>query len=486
MFTLNPQSKRPIKQQLYTQLRTAILSTQLSAGEKLPPSRTLAEDLGISRNSVLAAYEQLTAEGYLVSRKGSGTFVADAVTAPPQGRHTPDASITITPSAYSRQITRTVPPALFQRSNKAGLAVDFAYGEPAYEDLPMETWARVVGSCARRLNQEHLGYGPHCGHNTLRRAIALYLARARGVHCHPEQVVIVQGTQEAIDLCVRLLVDNGDTVVLEDPHYRGFRRCLLAAQADIRAIAVDRDGIQTKKLNTVVGAKLACLTPSHQFPTGAVLPLQRRMAVLEWAAHNNTVILEDDYDGEFRYGQSPIPSLQSLDKHNSVIYVGTSSKIFFPALRIGWMVVPRPLLAPLTALKAMADIWPSTLEQLAFAKFINAGHLERHLLRARRRLAGKRQVLISELNHHLGHRIRINNSQAGIHLLLHLPTLKAEQIPELVEHCAANGTGVYPAAPFYRQQPPEPGLILGYASLNETQITTGVRHLAQALKAVAG
>ena len=277
----------------------------------------------------------------------------------------------------------------FSANPRAPLNFDFAYGEPAYADLPMPSWARIVGRSARQLNQAQLGYAPHAGINELRTAVAGYLARARGVHCDPEQVVIVQGTQEAIELSVRLLVDPDDPVVLENPHYRGFRRCLLAAGAHIQPVPVDEMGLCTDALADISGAKLACITPSHQFPLGGILPVQRRLATLAWAQQQQTVILEDDYDGEFRYQHSPVPSLQSLDTRGCVIYVGTSSKIFFPSLRIGWMVVPEPLLPDLLAIKAMADTWPSTLEQLAFSHFINEGHLERHIHRARKSVGGK-------------------------------------------------------------------------------------------------
>ena len=224
-----------------------------------------------------------------------------------------------------------------------------------------------------------MDYGPTAGLLELREALAGYLGRARGVNCDASQIFITQGTQDAIDLNVKAFVDEGDSAVVEKPHYRGLRRCLMAQGAKSQAVQVDEFGLDTKRPNKVVEAKLALVTPSHQFPFGSVMSLSRRRQLLEWASKHRTVVFEDDYDGEFRYEGKPIPSLQSLNKSGLVIYVGTASKMLFPSLRLGWMVVPKHLVAAFERLRSLTDSSGTILEQLAFAEFIERGHLERHI-----------------------------------------------------------------------------------------------------------
>jgi GntR family transcriptional regulator/MocR family aminotransferase len=361
------------------------------------------------------------------------------------------------------------------------VACDFRYGEPAYADLPLATWARLLGRRARRLSVKRLAYQPPGGAPELREALAGYLARARGVACSPEEVVVTQGSQQAIDLTMRLLVDPGDTVVIEEPHYTGFTLCAAAAGAKPAFVATDEQGLRSDELEAVGPARLACVTPSHQFPAGGVLSLPRRLALLDWARRRSAYVLEDDYDGEFRFTGRPLECLQALDRHGRVLYAGTASKLLFPALRIGWLVAPPALASFLQDAKALADTGTATLEQLAFADFIGEGHLERHVRRSRVRHAARRAALVEALERELGERAEVLGANAGVHVLVRLAERPARDVRRLREACREHGVGVYPAAPFYARPPARAELLLGYAALREPQIRAGVRRLREAL-----
>ncbi len=478
----------PLHRQVYTALRGAILEGRLRPGARLASSRTLAQELGVSRNTVLQAFEQLVAEGYAAAREGSGTFVAESL--PQRARRplvpaaAPDGE-RVRLSAVGRRIAVDVPRGQATWNlRRESVRLDFRYGEPAYADLPLETWSRLLARRARRLSVRRLAYQAPGGAPELREALADYLARARGVVCEPEQVLIVQGSQQAIDLCVRLLVDPGDTVVLEEPHYTGFSFCLAAAGATSVCVPVDEAGLQTAALDGVVSARLACVTPSHQFPTGGVLSLPRRLALLDWAQRCGAMLLEDDYDGEFRYEGRPLACLQSLDREGRVVYVGTASKVLFPALRIGWAVVPPDLVDAFRDAKAINDTGTATLEQLAFADFVGEGHLERHVRRARKRHAARRRALLEAVEQELAGRATLVGTSAGVHALLRIESLPSRQVPRLRAACRERDVGVYPAAPFYAEPPRHAELLLGYASLSEEEIRSGIGRLREALDAV--
>jgi GntR family transcriptional regulator/MocR family aminotransferase len=479
-----------LHRQTYRALRDAILAGRLAGGARLASTRTLARELGLSRNTVLLAYEQLVAEGYATTRGGSGTYVADVL--PSRGGRPSAAAEGGSRSgdrprlsALGRRLEADVPrrQATWDLPRER-VEVDFRYGEPAYADLPLATWARILGRRARRLSVKRLAYQTPGGAAELREALAGYLSRARGVVCSPEQIVIVQGSQQAIDLATRLLVDPGDTVVLEEPHYTGFSFCLAALGARIVFVPTDEQGLQVDELESVGSAKLACVTPSHQFPAGGVLPLPRRLALLEWAKRRSAYVLEDDYDGEFRFEGRPIECLQALDRHGRVLYTGTASKLLFPALRIGWLVAPPSLAPHFAAAKALADTGTATLEQLAFADFIGEGHLERHVRRSRVRHAARRRALMEAVQDELGARARVLGESAGLHVLLRLEEIPGRDVRRLREACRARGVGVYPAAPFYTRPPARAELLLGYAALREKDIRTGIRLLREAVDSI--
>ena len=484
MLWLQLDGDGPLHRQLYRALRAAILAGRLAPGERLPSTRALGREVGLSRNTVLLACEQLVSEGYAEARSRSGTFVAEALPA----RATPDrvseaAAPAAEPrlSALGRRLADVVAPGRATWSPWPELLpYDFRYGEPAFGDLPLETWTRLLGRRARRLSARRLAYQAPGGAPELREALAGYLGRARGVVATPDQIVIVHGSQQAIDLATRLLVDPGATAVLEEPHYTGFSYCLRAAGAQLAYVPVDEQGLRTDALDGVA-ARLACVTPSHQYPTGAVLSLPRRMALLDWAARADAYVFEDDYDGEFRFDGKPIECLQALDRDGRVLYAGTASKLLFPALRIGWLVAP-PALAPhFVNAKALADTGTPSLEQLALADFVAEGHLERHARRARTRTAARRRALLGAVGEALGARARVRGASAGLHVLLELPDIAAHDARRLRDACRRRGVGVYPAAHFYARPPAHAELLLGYAALGEDTIREGITRLARAL-----
>jgi len=486
MLWIRLDGEGPLHRQLYRALRGAVLSGRLRAGKRLPSTRALARELGLSRNTVLLATEQLLAEGFAVSRSRAGTFVAELArsSAPPSLRRTDERPLRLS-AAGERMLGVVGAGRASWNPWQRLLPYDFRYGEPSYADLPLETWARLLGRRARRLGARRLAYQAPGGADELRNALAQYLARARGVVSSPEQIVIVHGSQQAIDLVTRLLVDPGSRVVVEEPHYSGFAFCLRAAGAELVPIPIDAQGLVTAELAPIRDARLACVTPSHQYPTGEVMSLPRRLELLEWARRCDAYVLEDDYDGEFRFDGKPIECLQALDRHGRVIYAGTASKLLFPALRIGWIVAPEALAPHLRDAKALADTGTPSLEQLALADFIAEGHLERHARRARARTAERRAVLLDALTAELGPRARVRGASAGLHVLLELPGVRARSTSRLREECKRRGVGVYSAAPFYLKPPPHAELLLGYAALSEEQIREGVRRLRRAVDSLA-
>ena len=488
MLWLRLDGDGPLHRQAYRALRAAILTGRLAPGAKLPATRVLARELGLSRNTVLAAYEQLVAEGYATARTGSGTRVCETLPERPARAEVERRRLREPPrlSAFGARIAAGIPHAQASWSlPREPLPYDFRYGEPAYADLPLATWSRLLGRRARRLSVRRLAYQAPGGAPELREALASYLARARGVRASAEQVIVVHGTQQAIDLTTRLLVDPGDTVVLEEPHYTGFSFCLAALGAKPVFVPVDDEGLRVSALHAVRAARLACVTPSHQFPAGSVLPLARRLALLAWARRRGAYLLEDDYDGEFRYTGRPLECLQALDDDGRVLYTGTASKLLFPALRVGWLVAPLALVPQLESAKALADTGTATLEQLALADFIREGHLERHVRRMRARLAARRAALIDAAASELGQRAELRGADAGLHVLLRLDELRMADVRALRAACRQRGVGVYPAAPFYARPPRRAEVLLGYGALSEETIREGVRRLRRALDEVA-
>lgn len=478
--------------QIYRALREQILRGRLAAAARVPATRELSADLGVSRNVAMMAYRQLLDEGYLVARHGSGTFVASVLP-----RNLTNAALRRRPaavrppaalrlSAYARRVAEELERArLTWEPRRDPLPYDFRYGPPSFTDFPHQTWCRVLMRHQRRTTIRDLDYGPPEGLAGLRETIADYVGRARAIRCDPDQVVIVNGSQQALDLAARMLVDPGDIVLMEQAHYRGARAVMRAVGAQIETIATDEHGLRTVELaQRHTQARLAIVTPSHQFPTGAVMTLPRRLELLAWAQRAGAMIFEDDYDSEYRYAGRPVEALAALDRSGSVLYAATFSKVMFPSLRLGYMIVPQRIVEPLRALKAIVDTGSSTLAQAALMEFIRAGHFERHLHRMRTRNAGRRAAILAAIQRHLGARARVTGVNAGLHLLLWLDGVPASRVRELRIRAARAGVGVYSVAPFYLDPPKQAGLLLGYASLPEKQIGEGIRRFAAVVNAL--
>lgn len=465
-MVLEPHSA-PLYEQVYLTLRERILAGQVVAGERLPSSRALASDLGVSRNVVLIAYDKLLSEGYTETRAGSGTFVRalSLPTPPPK-----DSSLAL--SNYGRRAVKLRPRTPY--ADDTALPYTFRYGlTPADEQL-QRMWKR---SLAKQALTIPLDYQNPAGYLPLRRALASYLGRARGVVTREENILITGGSQQALDLSARILLNPGDAVLLEDPHYQGARLVFQARGAKPHYRSVDSEGLQIPTSS----AKLAYVTPSHQFPSGAVMSLKRRLELLTWAAEHDAVILEDDYDSEFRYRGKPIPAIQGLTGADErVIYMGTFSKLLFPSLRLGFVVLPSHLVEVFRAAKWLSDRHSPILEQAALADLMSSGRFERHIRRMRVQHAARRAALLAALEP-LANRTQIEGTNAGLHLVLWLNDVALKDTDTLVNEAKTLGVGIYPITPYYVQAPKRLGLLMGYAALKEEAILEGVRRLTSLL-----
>lgn len=474
----------PRFRQLYRALRAAIVDGALAPGARLPATRALATELGVSRTTVLLAYEHLAAEGYLAGRHGSGSYVQALPAPPPRAAARPAADAPPRLSAFGRALTaaRRRPLLSSYVSERPHLPYDFRYGAPSMADFPLRAWQRCLGRRARRAAARAYDYGHRQGSPALRAALAGYLRRARGIACEPDEILVVNGSQQALDLAARVLLERGDVAVVEEPGFEGARHALRAAGAALVLAPVDEEGFDPAVLSGGGRrARLAYVTPSHQYPLGGVMPFRRRAALLDWAARAEAWVIEDDYDSEFRYAGRPLEALKALDQRQRVLYVGTCSKVMFPALRIGYAVLPPALVEPLVRAKAIADGGSPLLEQDALADFIAGGDFERHLRRARARIGARRAALLAALRDALGDAAEVSGANAGMHLVVWLRDVPAAQVGALARAAAAAGVGIYPVSPFYDAPPDRAGLLLGYAALDEREIRAGVAALAALL-----
>ena len=483
MMLVGLEGRGGLNQRLFRGLRRAILDGRFAPGSRLPSTRALAADLGLSRNVVLLAFAQLVAEGYAEGRGGSGTFVAETLPDPRLRARAKGAPSATSPahrlSSHARRVMALAPLPAVGRPLRAGLLYDFRYGVPAVAEFPQQVWSRLVQRRTRAMSIATLRYGRALGWRPLREAIAAYVTRTRGVAATFEQVVIVNGSQQALDLVARLFIDPGDRVVVEEPCYVSARQVFLAAGADLIPVAVDAFGLDAAQLPPRGPVRLAYVTPSHQFPLGGVLPLPRRLELLRWAKESGAIVVEDDYDSEFWYDGHPVEAIQGLDSAGRVIYIGTFSKVLFPSLRLGYLIVPPPLVAPLAALKFLMDRHAPAFEQEVLADFIAEGHFDRHVRRARTRNAARRAAMLEAFQVALGDRVEIAGANAGIHMVVWLRDVSADRLDDLVARAAARGIGIYPVAPYYAAPPPVAGLLLGYAGLTEREIRDGIRLLGQ-------
>jgi GntR family transcriptional regulator / MocR family aminotransferase len=481
----------PLHRQVYAALRAAILAGDLPAGARLPSTRELAQEMSLSRTTTQLAYEQLLAEGYVEGRVGSGTYVAAdlldaAARRPREAPAAPEARVETSPrwAAAGRRVLEVARPLLSNRAHGAERPrYDFRHGLPSLADFPLQRWRRHLGRRARQVAMEAYDYGPAAGSLSLREAIAGYLRRSRGLACEVEQIVIVSGSQQGLDLVSRLLLEEGDVALIEEPGYEGARNAFLFAGAAVVAVPVDADGINLAAAAPAAReARLVHVTPSHQYPLGSVMSLSRRLALLEWAERRGAFVVEDDYDGEFRFQGRPLAPLQALDRGGRVIYLGTFSKVMFPALRLGYLVLPPSLAPALARAKSLADGGTSGLEQEALADFIRGGGFERHLRRTRTRMRERREALLDAIGRHLGSRVEVVGADAGLHVLLRLPAWSVSRGHDLARRARDAGVGIYPATPYYTRPPRQAEFVLGYSALNQAQIRLGIKRLAALLE----
>lgn len=464
----------PLFRQIYAGMRKAILSGAFGAGERLPSTRELATDLGVSRTVVLLAYDQLLAEGFTTGKGGSGTYVSEGLSGKANAKERDSAKLRL--SRYGGAAAEIASSIDFPGRRSTPLRYDFVYGGRGdIETFPFEMWRRILLRHLRKAPVRELDYGAAAGSMALREAIAVHARRFRAAVCDASQIIIVNGSQQALDLITRVLVDRGDEVAVEDPQYQGARESFRIAGARVQPVPVDRDGLNPAKLPK--SARIAFVTPSHQFPTGAILPIARRLALLEWARRANAVIVEDDYDGEFRYEGQPLESLQGLDTDGRVVYIGTFSRTVFSALRIGYLIAPKSLVPAFTSAKWLCDRHTAMLEQETLAEFIASGMYERHLRRVRRRNAANREALLEALSQHFGDRVEITGQSAGTHVVVWPKRRISEDAA--IGAAAARGVGIYGIAKYYLRQPPRAGFLLGYSRIRVDEIREGIRRLVE-------
>jgi GntR family transcriptional regulator/MocR family aminotransferase len=465
-------SRVPVHRQIYEVWQRGILTGRFASGDRLPSTRELASTLAVSRSTVAQAYEQLISEGYLDAARGSGTFVSRELPDRPLRPHrVADRSTATTRSVplsrYGSRLLEDYP----SDARRPGF-VCFSQWEPDREQFPWRLWRRLLLRHSRNVSHELFGYAEQVrGHEALRNEIAGYVGRSRGVNCAPSQILIVNGSQQGLDLCARLLFDRGDAVIIENPGYPGAIRAFRAYGATLKPAAVDRDGIVCRDLSD--DARIVYVTPSHQYPTGVAMSLNRRLELLSWARRRAAIIIEDDYDSEYRYGGSPLPALQGLADEVPVIYCGTFSKVMFPGLRIGYLILPDVLVPAFTRAKRLADNFTPMLEQMALRDFIAEGHLERHVRRMRRLYGRRREALLESLRRYLGDTATVYGDAAGMHALVQI------RDPALRERAHRNKVQLRSAQTCYLEGNHVNEYLFGYSSLSERAIRDGIRRLGR-------
>lgn len=480
--SLDKASSQPLHRQLYGAIRSAVLQGTLLPGTRIPSTRDLSASLGISRNTVVAAFEQLIAEGYLESRVGDGCYVSQAVmeSLPTRQHEIPQCieQKTPMPGLSERGLTIMHMPA--NSNSDEGEVRAFRVGGPGIDEFPVRIWSRLTAHHWRRSAKLLIGYGSNLGYAPLRQAISAYLGASRGVQCSPEQVIITSGAQEAFQLIAFLLLNPGDAVWTENPGYRGARAALLVAGARLIPVPVDDQGLDLEAgIRVYPTARMAYVTPSHQYPMGVTMSLARRLALIDWARRAGAWIIEDDYDSEFRYHSRPLASLQGLDGGQCVVYIGTFSKILFPALRLGYMVIPEALVDRFQAVLQPLNHHLPGVEQAVLTDFLTEGHLARHIRHMRQLYAERQQFLIETIQTILGPDLQIGTTEAG----LHVTGLLAEGLDDRAVSTAALRCGIEaPALSSYSLEPlAQGGLVLGYAGLSSAQIRAGVESLSKAI-----
>jgi GntR family transcriptional regulator/MocR family aminotransferase len=460
----------PLHRQIYGGLRRAILDGLLRPGQRVPSTRALAEELGVSRLPVLTAYDQLLHEGYLGSRMGSGTFVSGAL---------PDDLLRAPGSPVAARQSGRPGPVVAAR-DEGGLG-PFRMSLPALDQFPHAAWARLVARHAHALSHAQMAYGDPAGAAPLRAAIAGHLRAARALRCEADEVLIVSGSQAALRLAGAVLLSRGDRVAVEEPGYPLARVALGASGAALVPVRVDQEGLSVAALRRHGGrARAAYVTPSHQYPLGTSMTAARRFALLEWARRYEAWVLEDDYDSEYRYVSRPLGALQGMDRHERVIYIGTFSKVLFPALRLGYLVVPPSLRERFVDAREAFDLFSPTLYQLVLADFLRGGHFARHLRRMRGVYLARRDALLAGLARHCADRLTVVNADAGLHLVALLSAGLDDA--EVVRQMAGRGLTATALSTCYAGVARRSGLLLGFGGSTERRLLEATRVLGEVLR----
>ena len=471
---LDRDARTPLHQQIYDGVRRAILGGSLRSGQRVPSTRTLAVELRVSRLPVLMAYEQLLHEGYLDGRVGSGTFVSTALpddafrSMPLPGRPAPSVGARRRPAATPR------------KQDDTGLRA-FSICVPALDRFPRATWSRLVARHAHAMTPALMAYGNPAGLGALRTSIAEHLRTARAVRCESEQVIVVAGSQAALRLCATVLLGRGDGVAIEDPGYLGAREALGTSGAELVPVPVDNEGIDVSALATLgKRVRAAYVTPSHQYPLGGSMSATRRLALLDWAERRGAWIIEDDYDSEYRYVSRPLGALQGMDRLGRVVYVGTFSKVLYPSLRVGYLVVPPALVKQFTDARHALDVFSPTLYQAALVDFLREGHFARHLRRMRTIYSSRREALLAGLARHCEGRLTVHNADAGLHVATLLPA--GVDDVAVVKQMAARGLTAMALSTCYGGSRRRSGLILGFGGWGERRLADATATLGDILR----
>jgi GntR family transcriptional regulator/MocR family aminotransferase len=482
-IALDAASGTPMYDQLSEWFRRAIIDGHLRAGQRVPSTRNLARELKISRVPVLSAYEQLFAEGYLETFVGAGTCVARAI--PGQALKSAAAagrakSEQIVARKGPRRISERVDTLRTAPQTWADTQGAFRVGVPALDHFPITTWSRLVNRHSRKPPMEQMLYGTPMGYLPLREAIAEYLGTVRAVRCDAEQILITTGSQQGLQICANVLLDAHAPVWIEDPGYPGARQACKTIGAELIPVPVDEEGLNvTEGIRLCSNAQAAYITPSHQFPLGCTMSAARRLQLLSWAVRAGAWIIEDDYDSEYRFGGRPIASLQGMDTDDRVIYVGTFSKVMFPSVRIGYVVIPKDLVTAFGRVRDAFDTFSSMLYQVVLTDFIREGHFARHIKRMRTLYSERRAALLDAIDRHASGKLEPIGTDAG----MQLTALLAPGVDDVAMSMAAAKVGVSarPLSISYANRPARGGLILGYSNVNVHEIRESMRKLATCL-----
>jgi GntR family transcriptional regulator / MocR family aminotransferase len=479
VISVSKDAPKPLYKQVYEAYRHAIASGNLRPGQRVPSTRVLAGELAISRVPAMTAYAQLLAEGYLESRVGSGTVVSKSLPSRetiPRARRSMDVAVAPKRRMLSKRCSDLPSAGEFYRRRGVG---PFSISQIAFEHFPLQIWNSLVTRHARSASARSLDYGDPMGSKDLREVIAAYLRTARGVRCEAQQIAVVSGSQQGLEISTRVLVDPGDWVWMEEPGYNFARSVFAMSGCRVAPVPVDGEGLDVAGgAKTCPDARAVLVTPSHQYPLGVTMSASRRLQLLDWAEANRSWIIEDDYDSEYRYEDMPITSLQGLDGNGRVVYIGTFSKVLFPSLRLGYVVLPADLVERFLAVRFAMDISPPAFHQMVLADFIREGHFSRHLRRMRAIYGERRSALMRCIREELGAAAEAPGGQTGLHLSVLLDGISDR---EVAERAARQNLSLAPLSPFYAGKNSRQGFVLGFGSTPAQEMAAAVHKLRMLL-----